>query len=226
YYKDYKIRKYGFHGTSHQYIAETTAQLLKDDKQNKIISCHLGNGSSICAIKDSISVNTSMGFTPLAGLMMGSRSGDIDPSIVTYIQLLENQTPTEIENLMNRESGLLGVSGISNDFRDIEESSKKGNKNAELAIKMFNNRVAQTIASYIVDLHGVDCLVFTAGIGENSITMRSKVCQLLQCFGIEIDEIKNNEGDTFIHSKSSKVKVAIVPTNEEVMIARDVTKLV
>lgn len=225
YYDNHQIRKYGFHGTSHQYIATTVAELLGDTPNQKVISCHLGNGASICAIRDGLSVNTSMGFTPLAGLMMGSRSGDIDPSIVTYLQTLGNKSPEEIEDVMNRESGLLGVSGLSNDLRDIEHAAAQGNHRAELAIKMFNNRVAQTIATYIVDLQGVDCLVFTAGIGENSKTMRSSVCQLLSVFGIEIDEEKNHQGATFIQKDSSQIKVAIIPTNEEIMIARDVVRL-
>lgn len=226
YYEELGIRKYGFHGTSHQYIYDTVHHLLKaEGKSKRVISCHLGNGSSICAIKDGKSLNTSMGFTPLAGLMMGTRSGDIDPSIVTYIEKEEGLQPEEMDQVLTKESGLLGISGISNDVRTLQKEYQKGNKRAKLALDMFVNRVAQTIATYIVDLGGLDCLVFTAGIGENSEWVRSKVCEKLKVFNIELDEEKNTTNETFIQSGSSKSKIAVISTNEEVMIARDVVRI-
>ncbi|MCI3029310.1 acetate kinase [Desemzia sp. C1] len=226
YYEKYRIRKYGFHGTSHEYIYKTITSLLdKREEGYKIISCHLGNGSSICAIDNGRSVNTSMGFTPLAGLMMGTRSGDIDPSIIPFIAEKEHKSNQDMNKLLNNDSGLLGVSGISNDLRDIEEAATNGNKRAELAIKMFVNRVAETISAYVSNLNGVDAIVFTAGIGENSATIRSLICKKLSFLNLTLDEKKNGSSEAFIETSDSRVKVAVIPTNEEVVIARDVLRI-
>ncbi|MBS4749721.1 acetate kinase [Carnobacteriaceae bacterium zg-ZUI78] len=222
YYKDFSIRKYGFHGTSHQYIY----QVLKQQKAYKtvplkVINCHLGNGCSLCAIKDGKSVNTSMGFTPLAGVMMGSRSGDIDVSILPFLQEKTNMTPQDMLQMLNQQSGLLGISTVSNDIRDILALVEQGDEQACLAIEMFTNRIAQTIASYIVDLGGVDVISFTAGIGENAAYIREKIIQKLACFSIFVDKVANEKNKLFIHAAKSKVKIAIVPTNEELMIVKD-----
>lgn len=224
YYEENEIRKYGFHGTSHKYIAETLE--YKYPKIKKVISCHLGNGASICAINDGISVNTSMGFTPLAGLMMGTRTGDIDPAIVTHLIQLEDKTPEQVDNIMYNKSGFLGVSGISNDARDVEEAANKGHNRSKLAMKMFANRVAHTIASYVVDLEGLEAIIFTAGIGENSAFIRQMICEQLSVLGVEIDSRKNKSNDEWIHSTGSKVKVGVISTNEELVIAREVVKLI
>lgn len=223
YFEENKIRKYGFHGTSHKFIVDT----LKDSNPElkKIVNCHLGNGASICAINDGKSINTSMGFTPLAGLMMGTRTGDIDPAIVTYLMHLENTTADEIDDILYKESGFLGVSGISNDARDVEKAANEGHERAKIAMKMFVNRVAQTIASYAVDLDGLDAVIFTAGIGENSNTIRKLVCKQLSLLGIKLDAENNNQNTKWIHADDSKVKVGVIPTNEELMIARDVVAL-
>ena len=223
YYEENKIRKYGFHGTSHKFIADTLKETNPELK--KVVNCHLGNGASICAIDDGKSVNTSMGFTPLAGLMMGSRTGDIDPAIVTYLMRLENATADKLDAIMYNESGFLGVSGVSNDARDVEEAANNNNERAQLAMKMFANRVAQTIATYAVDLDGLDAVVFTAGIGENSNTMREAVCEQLSILGIELDADKNAQNAEWIQSDNSRVKVGVIPTDEELMIARDVLVL-
>lgn len=226
YYQKHGIRRYGFHGTSHKYVADTVAELLKrDTKGLRIISCHLGNGASVCAIKDGKSVNTSMGFTPLAGLMMGTRTGDIDPSILPYIEQVEDKTPQDITDLINKESGLLGVSGLSNDFRDIVTAADEGHERARLALNMFADRIRATIGAYATDLNGIDVLVFTAGIGENSSLIRSLVCKKLGFLGVRVDEQKNQDNQIFIEAAGASVRVAVVPTNEEVVIARDVVRL-
>lgn len=226
YYEKYRIRKYGFHGTSHEYIYKTLSSLLGDREAGyKVISCHLGNGSSVCAIDNGKSVNTSMGFTPLAGLMMGTRSGDIDPSIISFIQEKEHKSAQDINQLLNNDSGLLGVSGISSDLRDIQEAAANGNERAELAIKMFVDRVAETISAYVSNLNGVDAIVFTAGIGENSPMIRSMVCKKLSFLNLTVDENKNSSSETFIETNDSRVKVAVIPTNEEIVIARDVQRI-
>lgn len=224
YFEEHQIRKYGFHGTSHKYIAT----ILKEryPKIKKIINCHLGNGVSLCAINNGNSMNTSMGFTPLAGLMMGTRTGDIDPAIVTYLMELEDATSEEINNIMYNKSGLLGVSGLSNDVRNVEEAAENGNERAQIAMKMFANRVAQTIATYAIDLEGLDAVIFTAGIGENSDTIRKMICDQLMILGIELDVSKNQQNLEWIHSNKSKVKIGIIPTNEELMIANDVATLI
>lgn len=224
YFEEHQIRKYGFHGTSHKYIAT----ILKEryPKIKKIINCHLGNGVSLCAINNGNSMNISMGFTPLAGLMMGTRTGDIDPAIVTYLMELEDATSEEINNIMYNKSGFLGVSGLSNDVRNVEEAAENGNERAQIAMRMFANRVAQTIATYAVDLEGLDAVIFTAGIGENSDTIRKMICDQLMILGIELDVNKNQQNLEWIHSNKSKVKIGIIPTNEELMIANDVATLI
>ncbi|HEM3696674.1 TPA: acetate kinase [Streptococcus suis] len=230
YYDKYRLRKYGFHGTSHKYISLITKEVYKqqglDTDQLKVISCHLGNGASICAMKGQTSINTSMGFTPLAGLMMGSRSGDIDPAILPFLMEEEGLTPDQINTILNKESGLLAVSEISNDLRDIEEAYHNGNPQAKTAIEMFTNRIAHTIATYIVDLAGVDAIVFTAGIGENSKLIREKVVGKLEAFGVKLDKESNHSGKMVISQEQSSIKLFVLPTNEELMIARDTLELI
>ncbi|HEM3682897.1 TPA: acetate kinase [Streptococcus suis] len=230
YYDKYRLRKYGFHGTSHKYISLITKEVYKqqglDTDQLKVISCHLGNGASICAMKGQTSINTSMGFTPLAGLMMGSRSGDIDPAILPFLMEEEGLTPGQINTILNKESGLLAVSEISNDLRDIEEAYHNGNPQAKTAIEMFTNRIAHTIATYIVDLAGVDAIVFTAGIGENSKLIREKVAGKLLAFGVKLDKESNHSGKMVISQEQSSIKLFVLPTNEELMIARDTLELI
>ncbi|HFI0042313.1 TPA: acetate/propionate family kinase [Streptococcus suis] len=230
YYDKYRLRKYGFHGTSHKYISLITKEVYKqqglDTDQLKVISCHLGNGASICAMKGQTSINTSMGFTPLAGLMMGSRSGDIDPAILPFLMEEEGLTPDQINTILNKESGLLAVSEISNDLRDIEEAYHNGNPQAKTAIEMFTNRIAHTIATYIVDLAGVDAIVFTAGIGENSKLIREKVAGKLLAFGVKLDKESNHSGKMVISQEQSSIKLFVLPTNEELMIARDTLELI
>ncbi|MDW8758741.1 acetate kinase [Streptococcus suis] len=230
YYDKYRLRKYGFHGTSHKYISLITKEVYKqqglDTDQLKVISCHLGNGASICAMKGQTSINTSMGFTPLAGLMMGSRSGDIDPAILPFLMEEEGLTPDQINTILNKESGLLAVSEISNDLRDIEEAYHNGNPQAKTAIEMFTNRIAHTIATYIVDLAGVDAIVFTAGIGENSKLIREKVAGKLLAFGVKLDKESNHSSKMVISQEQSSIKLFVLPTNEELMIARDTLELI
>ena len=229
YYEKYGIRKYGFHGTSHKYVSARIAELLgKPVEELKTVVCHLGQGASLCAVKGGKSVDTTMGLTPLGGIPMCARSGDLDPSIVTYLMKKENLTPDEMEFILNRESGILGLSGVSADFRDIEAEAAKGNKRAELAISAYAYKVAQYIAQYIVSLGGLDTIVFTAGIGENQYNARRRICENLKCFGVEIDEAKNHEfrDEGRISSPNSKVEVWVVPTNEELMIARDTKDLI
>ena len=229
YYEEDGIRKYGFHGTSHKFITNKTAELLgKDVSELNIISCHLGNGSSITAVKEGKSYDTSMGLTPLEGLIMGTRSGDIDPTAVTYIMQENNISPKEMENILNKESGVLGVSGVSSDFRDLEAAAKEGNKRAQYALDMFITRAKRYIAGYMAEIGSVDAIVFTGGIGENSIDMRKDIMDGFQQFGIEIDEEKNNVrgGAHEVSTDDSKVKVMVVATNEELMIARDTKSIV
>ena len=229
YYEEEGIRKYGFHGTSHKFITNKTAELLgKDVSELNIISCHLGNGSSITAVRDGKSYDTSMGLTPLEGLIMGTRSGDIDPTAVTYIMQENNISPKEMENILNKESGVLGVSGVSSDFRDLEAAAKEGNERAQYALDMFITRAKRYIAGYMAEIGSVDAIVFTGGIGENSIEMRKDIMDGFQQFGIEIDEEKNNVrgGAHEVSTDDSKVKVMVVATNEELMIARDTKSIV
>ncbi|HWQ79128.1 MAG TPA: acetate kinase [Anaerovoracaceae bacterium] len=224
YYEKYKIRRYGFHGTSHKYVAERTADILGVNIEDlKIITCHLGNGASVTAIKRGKSIDTSMGFTPLEGLVMGTRSGDIDPAIVSYIKTKENLDSGESTNILNKKSGVLGISGVSSDFRDLEEAVAQGNERAALALKVFAHKVRHYIGAYIAEMNGVDAIVFTAGVGENDINMRDIICSELGNLGIKLDLVKNKVRgkEAIISRDDSKVKILLVPTNEELMIARD-----
>lgn len=228
YYEKYGVRRYGFHGTSHKYVAERAADLMNVDiKDLKIITCHLGNGASVSAIKRGKVMDTSMGFTPLEGLVMGTRSGDIDPAIVTYIRQKEDLPSGEFNEILNKKSGVLGISGISSDFRDLEVAAEEGNERAMLAIKVFVHKVRSYIGSYIAEMNGVDCIVFTAGVGENAIGMRDLICNDLGNLGIKLDLVKNKVRgkETIISRDDSKVTVMLIPTNEELMIARDTYRL-
>ena len=229
YYEKYRIRKYGFHGTSHRFVAQRTAELLgRPESEIKMVNCHLGQGASLCAIKGGKSVDTSMGLTPLAGIPMGTRSGDLDPSIVTFLMNKEGLSATEMDNVLNKKSGKLGISGVSNDDRDIESAAKEGNKRAQLALDSFVYNVAGTLGKYITLLNGVDAITFTAGIGENSADTRKQICEYLEFMGVKIDDEKNNtRGEEIeISTPDSKIKVFVVPTNEELMIARDTLNLI
>ena len=229
YYEKYKIRKYGFHGISHDYVSERVASLkgTTSDKL-RIVNCHLGQGASICAIKNGESVDTSMGFTPVAGFCMGTRSGDLDPSIVTFLNKKENISPDEIERVLNYESGIFGVSGASVDFRDVENEALLGDHRSQLAMNIFLTQVAQTIASYIVTMGGIDVLTFTAGVGEKGFEDREEICKKLAFLGLKLDIEKNKSKniEDRISLEDSKIDVWVVPTNEELMIARDTEKIV
>lgn len=226
YYAELGIRRYGFHGTSHKYVSAALAEKLGVPLSAlRIVCCHLGNGSSICAIKGGKSVNTSMGFTPQSGVMMGTRSGDIDPSILPWIAQREGKTPQQLNHLLNNESGLLGISGISNDYRDVEQAADAGNKQAALALTLFAERIRATIGSYIMQMGGLDVLIFTGGIGENSSRARAAICHNLHFLGLAIDNDKNQCNRTFIQSDNAMVKVAVINTNEELMIAQDVMRI-
>lgn len=226
YYEKYKIRRYGFHGTSHKYVSERVASMLGKETANVIV-CHLGNGSSISAVKDGKCVDTSMGLTPLEGLTMGTRCGDIDPAIVPFVGKKENMSFDDVDNMMNKKSGVLGISGVSSDFRDLEDAAAEGNERAQLALDIFASKVVKYIGSYMTHFDELDAIAFTAGVGENGIEMRSNIVKGLKVFGIEIDEDKNNirGKEEVVSSDSSKVKVLVVPTNEELMIARDTYEL-
>jgi len=227
-YTKYGIRKYGFHGTSHKYVSAECAKLMgKDIKDVKIITCHLGNGASLAAIKDGQCVDTSMGFTPLEGIAMGTRCGNIDPAIVTFLMNEGKMTAKEVDNLMNKQSGVLGLSGVSSDFRDIEDAAKEGNERAILALNVYNYRVREMIGAYAAAMGGVDAVVFTAGLGENAIETRAEICKGLEFLGIEIDDAKNNVRgkSTEVSKDGAKVKVFVIPTNEELVIARDTKEL-
>lgn len=229
YYEKYKIRRFGFHGTSHKYITNRAAEMLgKDVNEVNLITCHLGNGSSICAVKNGKSIDTSMGFTPLEGLAMGTRCGDLDPAILPFIMEKENLSTDEINTLINKKSGVLGISGVSSDFRDIEAARDEGNKRAKLALDIFEKRVRGYIGSYMTELDHVDAIVFTAGVGENSIEMRESIVNGLKSLGIKIDPERNNVRgeDKLISSDDSSIKIFVIPTNEELMIARDTKELV
>lgn len=228
YYKKYGVRKYGFHGTSHKYVAERAAELVgKPLESLKIITCHLGNGASITAVKGGKSVETSMGFTPLEGLAMGTRCGSIDPAIIAFLMEKENKTIEELNNILNKRCGVLGISGISSDFRDLEQAAAEGVYNAKLAIEVFAYKVKKFIGSYSAVMNGVDIIVFTAGLGENSISMRERICSGLDYLGLELDREANNvRGKEAIISKPGcKVKAVVIPTNEELMIARETVKI-
>lgn len=225
-YEEYKVRKYGFHGTSHRYIAEAVKKLLGRDNF-KLISCHIGSGASICAIKDGKCVDTSMGFTPLAGIMMGTRSGDIDPSIIPYVMEKEGKNASEIVEDLNKKSGVLGLSQLCSDMRDLVTACEEGNPQAIIAKDKYVRRVVDYIAQYYVLLGGCDILVFTAGVGENNVYMRREICEKLACLGIKIDlDLNNIRGEeTRISTEDSSVLVYVIPTNEELMIARDTLRL-
>ena len=229
YYSNLKVRRYGFHGTSHRYVSKRAAEMLgKPIEELKLISCHMGNGSSICAIDGGKSVDTSMGFTPIAGLPMGTRCGDIDVSILEYLAANTGLDVKELTNILNKKSGVLGVSGVSSDFRDLDNAAADGNDRAALALDIFHYDVAKTIGSYVAAMNGVDGIIFTAGIGENSAATRAAICEYLGYLGIEIcPECNKKRGeDTFISTADSKVKVMVIPTNEELVIARDTKELV
>ncbi|GAA0083884.1 acetate kinase [Clostridium sp. CTA-7] len=223
-YENHKIRKYGFHGTSHKYVSQKIGEILdKDIKTLKIVSCHLGNGASLSAIKNGKSIDTSMGFTPLAGVAMGTRSGNIDPSIATFLIEECGYTVEEANESLNKKSGVLGISGVSSDFRDLEKATEEGNDRAQLALDIFHYRIRGQIAAYAAHMGGVDAIIFTAGIGENSITTRKSCLEGLEFLGIEIDDKKNNVRGKIaeISSDNSNVKVYVIPTNEELMIAKE-----
>lgn len=230
YYEKYHIRKYGFHGTSHSFVSKETIKFLNLDPDNsRVIVCHLGNGSSISAVKDSKCVDTSMGLTPLEGLVMGTRSGDIDPAVVEYICNKEGKTVSEMLNILNKKSGVYGLTkGLSSDFRDLEAASNEGNKLAEDALDIFSYRVAKTVGSYVAAMNGVDAIAFTAGIGENDPGVRAKVCSYLGYLGIKLDEEKNGtRGQKLVISAADSAKlVAVVPTNEELAIMQETVALV
>lgn len=228
-YEKYGIRKYGFHGTSHKYVAHRAAEILnKDIEDLSLISCHLGNGASVCAIQGGRSVETSMGFTPLEGLAMGTRAGDLDPAIIPFIMEKEGLTFAEANDLLNKKSGVLGISGLSSDFRDLEDAAQNGNERAQLALDVFANRVKKYIGAYTAIMCDVDALIFTAGIGENSTYIREKICEGLECIGIMLDKERNQvRGKESIISKSLiSTAILVIPTNEELMIARDTLELV
>ena len=229
YYKEYGVRRYGFHSTSHKYVNQRAADLLgKDIKDLKIITCHLGNGASVAAVENGKVVDTSMGFTPLEGLIMGTRSGDIDPAIVTFLMGKLQVDAAALNDIINKKSGVLGISGVSSDFRDIEKAADEGNERAKLALDTYYKRVKKYIGAYMAEMGGVDAIVFTAGLGENSIVAREEICSNLQAFGIEIDKERNNVRgkDTLVSTDASKVAVFCIPTNEELVIARDTKELV
>ena len=227
FYKDYKVRKYGFHGCSHRYVAGRTQEIL-GRYDLKHINCHLGSGASLCAINSGVSVDTTMGMTPLAGLPMGTRSGDVDPSIIPIVMKLYDIKPDEMLNILNKESGAWGVSGVSDDFRDIERNAALGDKRSILTLENRAYTIAQYIGKMIVSLQGVDVLTFSGGVGENGIEERERICKYLDCFGIRIDNQRNNfKGkEEMISSDDSRVKVYVVPTNEELIIAKDTYEIV
>ena len=229
YYEQYGVRKYGFHGTSHKYVSQRAAEILKRDPGDlKIITCHLGNGASITAIRDGKVFDTTMGFTPLAGIAMGTRSGNLDPSVLFYIAEKEGFDISDLDRMVNTQSGILGMSGISSDFRDVKKAAAEGNERAILALSVYVHRIKLYIGAYIALLNGIDALVFTAGIGENDASMRSAVCRNLYNLGIVLDEEKNavQESAAVISEPDSRVRVLYVPTNEELMIARDTVALI
>lgn len=228
-YEKYGVRKYGFHGTSHKYVSYKVAETMgKDIKDLKIITCHLGNGCSLAAVKNGKSVDTSMGFTPLAGVMMGTRSGSIDPSVISFLIEQHGYTIEQIDELLNKKSGILGISGVSSDFRDVLEAAESENERAKLALEIFYYKVRTQIAAYAGAMGGVDVIVFTAGIGENSSITRREILKGLEFFGFTINTEKNELRGKIqeISNEDSRVKVYVVPTNEELMIARDTAKLV
>ncbi|UNK20563.1 acetate kinase [Paenibacillus sp. N3/727] len=229
-YNKYKVRRYGAHGTSHEYVSQTAAEFLTRPIEDlKIITCHIGNGASITAVQNGNSMDTSMGMTPLEGLMMGTRSGDLDPAIVPYVMNKEELTVNEVNSMLNKHSGLLAISGISSDMREITDGMEKGEPNSTLAFEMYEYRVRKYIGSYAAAMNGVDVIVFTAGVGENSVVLRQKILEQLTFLGVELDEELNKvrSGDPRrISTKNSKVEVLVIPTNEELVIARDTHRIV
>ena len=229
-YEKYHIRRYGFHGTSHRYVSQRVCEILGLDVNNsRIITCHIGNGASVAAVLNGKVIDTSMGLTPLAGLMMGSRCGDIDASAVTYLMDKLGKKPQEMADYLNKQSGVLGITGISSDMRDVENAAQKGNKRAKLALEMYDYRIKKYIGAYAAALGGVDAIVFTAGVGENQTGTREQACAGLEFLGIKIDKAKNatiHGEEAIISTLDSKVKVVVVPTDEEIVIARDTKELV
>jgi acetate kinase len=228
YYEKYGVRRYGFHGTSHKYVSARAIEMLGNPETSKIITCHLGNGASLAAVKDGKSINTSMGLTPLAGIMMGTRSGDIDPAIITFLAEKEGKTADQITSELNKKSGMLGVSGISSDSRDVEDAAIAGDPQAIFTEALYAQRIADVIGSYFMQLGGCDAIVFTAGLGENNAMLRANVISLIsEATGAKICEDKNNVRgkETLVSTEDSKIKVLLIPTNEELVIARDVVKL-
>ncbi|GGG58566.1 acetate kinase [Paenibacillus radicis (ex Gao et al. 2016)] len=229
-YRRHKVRRYGFHGTSHQYVSEQAAEFLGAPLESlKIVSCHIGNGASCTAIKDGKSFDTSMGMTPLEGLMMGTRSGDLDPAIVPYVMNKEELTLNEVNSMLNKHSGMLAISGISSDMREVQEAIADGDRNAKLAFDMYTYRMRKYIGAYAAAMNGIDTLIFTAGVGENSAVLRKAVCEGLTFLGLELDETRNAERSKharYISTDSSRIKVLVVPTNEELLIARDTYRIV
>ena len=230
YYKKYGVRKYGFHGTSHMFVSRRIAEILnKPIEDLKIINCHIGQGASICAIQDGKSVETSMGLTPVAGIPMGSRTGDLDPSVVTFIMKKENMTPEEADTMLNKKSGLLGISGVSADNRDIEKAIEEGNERAKLAMDHYHYAIAAYIAKCAVAMNGVDVITFTAGVGERGRGSRKAICEKLQFMGVKLNEQANEDAfavEAKISADDSKVLVYVVPTNEELMIAKETERIV
>lgn len=228
-YEKHQVRKYGFHGTSHKFVSKRAAEFLGENVEDlKIVTCHLGQGASLCAVDGGKSVNTSMGLTPLGGIAMCARCGDMDPSIVGFLMDTLGEPREKIMNMLNKESGTLGISGISPDFRDIEAAKNEGNERAALAINFYNHTVAEYIARYMVSMQGADVIVFTAGIGENQINIRKGICENLKFMGVEIDDERNNcrGEEVVISTDASKIKVVVIPTDEELMIARDTKEIV
>ncbi|MGY4689221.1 acetate/propionate family kinase [Salibacterium sp. K-3] len=228
YYEQYGIRKYGFHGTSHKYVGQRAADLMDQPQEDlKLVSCHIGNGVSVTAIDGGRSVDTSMGFTPLAGVTMGTRSGNIDPALIPYMMEKTGQSSGDIITMLNKKSGILGLSGTSSDLRDVEEKGNAGDEKAQTALDIYTTRIHKYIGTYAASMNGIDAVIFTAGVGENSSTVRQQVCNGLEFMGIHLDEEANKTRgeETFINKDGSPVKVLIIPTNEEVMIARDTMRL-
>lgn len=229
YYEDYKIRRYGFHGTSHSFVSKKVAEILdKPYEKLKTVVCHLGNGASVCAVDGGKSVDTSMGLTPLEGLIMGTRSGSIDPAIVEFLAHKENKNIDEVMNILNKESGVWGLSGIGSDFRDITDAMLSGNERARMTIEAYCYKVAKYIGSYAAAMNGIDAIVFTAGLGENNPIVRKEICSYFEFLGVEIDDTQNSKRgeDVIISTDDSKVKVLVIPTNEELKIAKETLELV
>lgn len=229
YYKKYSVRKYGFHGTSHMFVSKRLAEIENISLEGtKIVTCHLGQGASVCAIKDGKSIDTSMGLTPLGGLPMVTRSGDLDPSVVTYIMKKENLTASQMEDMLNKKSGLSAMANLEPDFRVIEDKSNEGNESAKLAVENFNYAIASYVAKYAVAMNGIDYIIFTGGIGENQINIRKAICEKLAFIGVDLDiEANNMRGEEKVISKpDSRIKVYVIPTNEELMIAKETLRLI